>query len=125
MAETPTIWVTVEAEDTVTTGPLEGQRDGRQDVGGAYGRVPVPEALKQMIRRKRVPLDAALLQQQMGGLLAVIGDLFEQAAHHPQMQLQELELAVEINGEGQVSLVGNGAKITNKGGITMKFTAKS
>ena len=41
------------------------------------------------------------------------------------MQLNEVTLSVEINGEGQVSLVGTGGKLGNKGGITLKFTRPS
>ncbi|MGF1535108.1 MAG: hypothetical protein ACFB4J_01310 [Elainellaceae cyanobacterium] len=38
------------------------------------------------------------------------------------MQPSSVELSVEINGEGQVNIVGNGGKIANTGGITLKFT---
>jgi hypothetical protein len=37
------------------------------------------------------------------------------------MHLDEIELSVEINGEGKVSLIGSGAKAGGKGAITLKF----
>nr|WP_281257084.1 hypothetical protein [Calothrix elsteri] len=40
------------------------------------------------------------------------------------MQLDEIELTVEINGEGQVKLLGNGIKAGGKGGIKLTFKRK-
>jgi hypothetical protein len=57
----------------------------------------------------------------MDGLLNVVGELFGQADQQTGMKLNEVELSVEINAEGQVSLVGNGGKLGNTGGITLKF----
>ena len=73
------------------------------------------------LTKKRVPLDAAALKAQMAGLLKVVGDLFDQAEEQTGMRLNEVELSVEINAEGQVSLVGTGGSVANKGGITLKF----
>ncbi|MEL6249516.1 MAG: hypothetical protein AAFR15_16080, partial [Cyanobacteria bacterium J06627_15] len=80
------------------------------------------EILTQKLRRKRVPLDAQALKTQMQGMLAIVNDLFDQAQPSDGLQLNEVELSVEINAEGQVSLVGNGGKLGNTGGITLKFT---
>jgi hypothetical protein len=52
----------------------------------------------------------------------VVGDLFEQAEQKPNgMVLDEVELSVEINAEGQVSIMGSGGKLGSKGAITLKF----
>ena len=72
--------------------------------------------------KERKTLDATLLKQQMSGLLKVVGSLFEEAEQQTGMRLTEVELSVEISGEGEVSLVGNVAKVGNQGGITLKFT---
>jgi hypothetical protein len=122
--ETARVWVTVETDEAIETPVVPGTRSGQGDVGGGFGSAGITQAVKRITSQKRVPLDANLLQQQMMGLLAVVGDLFDQASQHPQMNLAELELSVAIDGEGQVSLVGNGAKLGSSGGITMKFTAK-
>jgi hypothetical protein len=37
------------------------------------------------------------------------------------LQLDEVELSVEINAEGQLSIVGKGGKLGNSGGMTLKF----
>ncbi|MDF5711051.1 MAG: hypothetical protein PUP90_26115 [Nostoc sp. S4] len=37
------------------------------------------------------------------------------------MQLDEIELSVEISTEGEVKLIGNGAKAVSKGAIKLKF----
>jgi hypothetical protein len=57
----------------------------------------------------------------MQGLLQVVGDVFDQASRQSGLQLDEIELAVEINAEGQVSLLGNGGKLADKGAIKLKF----
>ena len=126
MSETPQIWVTVETDEFIEeTTAVTGERDGSEDIGAGWGTAEkLTEAVKRVTRRKRVTLDAKMLKDQMAGLLMIVDDLFEQASQLPQMKLDELELSVEINGEGEVSLVGNSAKLGSGGGITMKFTAK-
>ena len=74
---------------------------------------------------KRVPVDAQLLKAQMSGLIATLESLFEEAETKQGMQLSEVELSVEINGSGEISLLGTGAKLENTGGITMTFKRKS
>ncbi len=65
------------------------------------------------------------LEQEMTHFLQVVGRLFsraeQEAARKPGMQLDEIELSVEISGEGKVMLVGTGAKAAGKGAITLKF----
>jgi hypothetical protein len=40
------------------------------------------------------------------------------------MELDEIELSVEVNGEGQLSLLGTGGKAGAKGAMTLKVKAK-
>lgn len=65
------------------------------------------------------------LEQEMSHFLQVVGQLFNraerEAAKKPGMQLEEIELSVEISGEGKVMLMGTGAKAAGKGAITLKF----
>ncbi len=58
----------------------------------------------------------------MENMIAIVNDLFSQADTSTGLRLEEVELSVEINAEGQLSLVGNGAKLGNSGGITLKFS---
>ena len=108
------------AEDIVETTVVTGEREATRDVGGGYGE-PQQEVIKKLVR-KRVPLDAKALKIQMDGLLSVVGDLFNHADQQTGMKLTEVELSVEINGEGQVSIIGMGGTIGNTGAITLKFT---
>ncbi|MEM9155060.1 MAG: hypothetical protein AAGB13_08475 [Cyanobacteria bacterium P01_F01_bin.33] len=125
MLETPTIWVSVESNETTEESPTRDGSRSSADTGASWDSVTnLPASIQRFTNRKRIPLDAKLLKEQMTGLLAVVGDLFEQAAQQSTMQLEELQLSVEIDGEGQVNLVGNGAKLGNSGGITMTFKAK-
>ncbi|MGB3614688.1 MAG: hypothetical protein WBA10_12920 [Elainellaceae cyanobacterium] len=124
MTDDPQLYViTTDFETAVTrTDHPRGSRSS-DDIGGGFGS-PAAEQITQLVR-KRVPLDAAALKTQMNGLLSVVGDIFVQADAQTGMQLSEVELSVEINGEGKVSIVGNGGKIGNTGGITLKFTRPS
>lgn len=123
MADASQLWIIAEIEQTTETTIVEGTRDGR-DTGGGFGRpdrTSITEEVTTIVKRKRVPLDAKALKTQMDGLLAVVGDLFSQADQQTGMKLNEVELSVEINAEGQLSLVGNGGKLGSTGGITLKF----
>ena len=124
MADEPQLYIIADVQETEDVTPIEGRRDGGIDTGGGFGappkRGPV-EVLTQGFKRKRVPLDAQALKTQMQGMLAIVNDLFDQATTDTGLQLDEVELSVEINAEGQLSLVGNGGKLGNTGGITLKF----
>lgn len=64
------------------------------------------------------------LQAEMAKFYQVIDLLFYQTQQHnlqSGLQLSEVELSVEINGEGQVKLMGIGGKAGTKGAITLKF----
>lgn len=124
MSDAPQLYIIAEVEDTEDATPADGRRDGRTDRGGGWGEAPrrgPAETIKQNLTRKRVPLDAQALKTQMQGMLAVVNDLFDEATTTSGLQLNEVELSVEINAEGQLSLVGNGGKLGNSGGITLKF----
>lgn len=119
MAEASTIYIVAQTEEVTEEEPIAGERRTK-DTGGGWGTETV-EAVTSVLKRKRVPVDALALKAQMNGLLAVVGDLFGEAEMQTGMTLNEVELSVEINAEGQLSLVGNGGKLGNTGGITLKF----
>ena len=68
------------------------------------------------------------LEHSMTDLLQRIGRVLshakQRAGELAGMELDEIELSVEINGEGQVSLLGSGAKAGSKGTMTLKFKMK-
>jgi hypothetical protein len=118
----PQIWLVTEEETLQRPNPpADPKRGGRNstDTGGTY-ETPKDPAPSSLIR-KRVPLDAAALKTQMDGLLQVVSGVFDQATRQTGLQLDEVELAVEINAEGQVSILGNGGKLADKGAIKLKF----
>ena len=112
------IWIVTEVETTESVEILQGERSS-DDVGGGFGQ-RMTEKIKKIVQQ-RTPLDAAALKVQMNGLLKVLGDISTQANQQSGLQLDEVELSVEINGEGQVSILGNSGKLGNKGAIKLKF----
>jgi hypothetical protein len=61
----------------------------------------------------------------MSKFLLVVGGLFSRAQRQVNQQsglkLDEIELSVEVNAEGEVKLVGTGGKLGTKGAITLRF----
>ncbi|MCF4968958.1 Pepco domain-containing protein [Nostoc sp. CMAA1605] len=72
-----------------------------------------------------VKVSTQKLEQEMTHFLEVVGRLFsraeQQAKTNNGMQLDEIELSVEISAEGEVKLIGNGAKAGGKGAIKLVF----
>ncbi|MEM6253921.1 MAG: hypothetical protein AAF821_13460 [Cyanobacteria bacterium P01_D01_bin.156] len=124
MSDSPQLYIIADVEETEEITAIDGERNSA-DTGGGWGAEPSQgpiEVIRQRLNRKRVPLDAQALKTQMQGMLAVVNELFDEATTETGLQLNEVELSVEINAEGQLSLVGNGGKLANSGGITLKFT---
>ncbi|PZV17108.1 MAG: hypothetical protein DCF22_04320 [Leptolyngbya sp.] len=117
--EAAQLWLTTEVETIKTTEVVQGGREGG-DIGGGFGQPKVTEQVKTIVRQ-RVPLDAVALKTQMNGLLQVVGEVFDQATQNSDLTLDEVELSVEINAQGQVSIMGNGGSLNDKGAIKLKF----
>jgi len=117
--ESAQLWLITEVETKETTEVVRGERSGG-DTGGGFGPPRVTEQVKTIVRQ-RVSLDAIALKTQMNGLLQVVSDVFEQATQQRDLLLDEVELSVEINAQGQVSIMGNGGSLSDKGGIKLKF----
>lgn len=122
MADGDQLWILTEIEDIDETVIIEGQRSGRRDTGGGFDPVETVEQTTTVTRRKRVSIDAQLVKTQMESMLAIVNDLFSQAETTTGLRLDEVELSVDISAEGQISIVGNGGKLGNSGGIKLKFT---
>ncbi|MEM9535595.1 MAG: hypothetical protein AAGA40_07980 [Cyanobacteria bacterium P01_E01_bin.45] len=64
----------------------------------------------------------AQMTQLMKSMGSVLGRAKQSAGEIAGMELQEVELSVEINAEGKVSLIGvGGAQAGASGAITLKF----
>lgn len=68
-------------------------------------------------------VSAEVLKANMGEFIEVIQETFDEAEKKSSiLELDEIELSVEINGEGQVGLWGiGGGKVGGKGAIKLKF----
>ncbi len=78
---------------------------------------------------RRVAVSAEKLEQGLTDFLQVTGRVLrhalESAGDVAGMELEAIELTVEVNGEGQVSLMGSGIKTGGKGAMTLKFKKAS
>ncbi len=107
--------------------PQSGARDGR-DIGPQFGAAK-RELVGQVQELVEVP--AERLKRQVDKLVGLVGLVFDQAEQQVEQQrpdtrlhLDEIEMTVEVNGEGQLGILGNGGKAGAKGGIKLKFTRK-
>jgi hypothetical protein len=121
--EAAQIWIVTDVEtiETIETDTVRrGERDSSRDIGGDFRTPQVTEKTRTIVRQ-RIPLDAVALKSQMNGLLQVVSDVFDQANQQTGLVLDEVELSVEINAQGQVSILGNGGSLNDKGAIKLKF----
>ncbi|NES22814.1 MAG: hypothetical protein F6K41_28810 [Symploca sp. SIO3E6] len=113
-----TIWIVT--ADTPLTSKDGGEKAGN-DSGNPFDESPVPT--KRGTRGAR--LSVRKLEAEMSKFLGVVGGLFNRAQKQVNQQsglkLDEIELSVEISGEGEVKLLGTGGKAGTKGAITLKF----
>jgi hypothetical protein len=115
------IWIVT---DETAEEPKRGARDG-----GAL-RNPYedePDGTRPAIDRRGKPVTAEKLKKEMSEFVQVMGQVLNEAKASAKevggMELDEIELSVEVNGEGQVSLFGMGGKVGGKGAMKLKFKA--
>ncbi|BAZ06980.1 Pepco domain-containing protein [Calothrix sp. NIES-3974] len=127
------IWIiTEEVVETSTTKQKEvvtrdGSRSGGDTGGRLGGKTTQEEIIIQqqqgqlVITRRKV--EVTKLKQEMRGFLQAMREMLDEAeAPNAKIQLDEVELSVEVNGEGQISLFGfGGGKAGGKGAMTFKF----
>ena len=72
-----------------------------------------------------VKVSVEKLETELSHFLQLIGKVLSHAQKQINQQtgfkLDEVELCVEITGEGEVKLLGTGVKTGTKGGLTLKF----
>ncbi|NEO54562.1 MAG: hypothetical protein F6K54_16610 [Okeania sp. SIO3B5] len=111
------IWIIADETTSETSGKKHSI-----DTGGNYDDLPAesPES-----SRKRFQVKAEDLKREMSEFLEVIEYVFDQTDRESSnVNLKEIELSVEINGEGQVTLFGIGGKAGSKGAIKLKLVRK-
>jgi hypothetical protein len=124
------IYFIVEESVTEEVVTIEGERDGRRDMGGGWGTEPRRsrvDAIAQTFKRSRVSVDAGQLKSQLQELVTTVNTLFDTTQPNPivepaqGLQLEEITLSVQVNAKGQLSILGTGGEIGGSGGITLKF----
>ncbi len=115
-----------EASIKSETPPEEGARSSG-DTGGVLGtetteEVVVKKRQDEFIITKR-KVEVSKLKEEIRKFLQAMSETLDEAETvNSKMQLDEVELSVEINGEGQISLLGiAGVKAGGKGAMTFKF----
>ncbi len=99
-----------------------GARDSSQDTGGLLGS---ETEVTEVVTTERKAVEVEKLKQEMKGFLQAMREILDEAdPPDSKMRLDEVELSVEINGEGKISLFGVGGKAGGKGGMTFKFKRK-
>ncbi|BAZ00043.1 hypothetical protein NIES37_40260 [Tolypothrix tenuis PCC 7101] len=134
------IWIITEevAETSNTTAETvtdsvtrSGGARSSSDTGGRLGRIQTTEEIvfsqkkgELVITRRKV--EVTQLKQEMQGFLQAMREVLDEADQpNSKIQLDEVELSVEINAEGKISLFGiGGGKAGGKGAMTFKFKRK-
>lgn len=112
------LWFVTDVETSETVEVVEGGRSS-EDVGGGFGSSAVRAVRKSLTQRVQISADD--LKRQIGNLLTVVGDVFDQSRAETGIVLDAVELSIEISSEGQISILGSGGKLEGKGGIKLSF----
>lgn len=113
--ESKGIWIIT--EETSSSEEVRGGKEASDD-GATYREYTV----RTESDKKRTLVKAEDLKQQMAEFLNLIEDIFETAEKpKAKIRLDEIQLSVEINGQGQIGLLGIGGKVGGKGAINLKF----
>ncbi|PAX53893.1 Pepco domain-containing protein [Brunnivagina elsteri] len=128
------IWIITEEIAEKSTSKEVVNRSGSRSSGDIGGRLGVETQEEIIITKqegelviKRRKVEVTKLKQEMRGFLQAMREMLDEAeTPNSKMHLDEVELSVEINGEGQVSLFGlGGGKVGGKGAMTFKFKRRS
>jgi hypothetical protein len=116
--ERGSLWFVTDVEAAETVEVVDGARSS-EDVGGGFGSSLVQQTRKSLTQR--VQISAEDLKREIGNLMTVVGEVFDQARPEAGLSLEDVELSIEISSEGQISILGSGGKISGSGGIKLTF----
>ncbi|NJL84645.1 MAG: hypothetical protein HC890_20090 [Chloroflexaceae bacterium] len=121
MLESTPKTIRIVTEEAVKIPGPDGARSS-DDIGGYLGQEAFGVKAEAIATRHQA-VEVETLKTEMRGFLQAMHEILEEAERQPaKLQLDEVELSVEINGEGKISLFGmGGAKIGGKGAMTLKF----
>ncbi len=128
MTTEPYIWIITDEE---APKPEQAEPTGGRDWNlGVNPHATTPtqpssQSSGQSSKRPGKPVSVAKLEAGMSEFMESMGQVLKQAQAKAGamtgMELDEVEVAVEVSGEGQVSLMGSGVKTTAKGTMTLRF----
>ena len=108
--------------DTIAEVEEVEEGKGGLDIGGNYNDLPTSDDRSS---RQRSYISAEDLQQNLGEFIEVVEVSFDRAeSSKSKLQLEEIELSIEISGNGKVSLLGIGGEAAAKGAVKLKFKRK-
>ncbi len=99
----------------VTAEPVD--REVKRSVDGGRGNAWAP----QKVIAQTVEVSADAVRDKMSDFVETVGEIFLRAETKTGMVLDEVELSVEITGDGDVKLMGTGIGVEGKGAIKLKF----
>lgn len=111
---------------TIAVEPYEQETRSTETSGGnTRGWFSEDQPNKNSAKHEKT-LSVAELEAKMSGFLQMVGRIFSSAEKEAKktsgMSLTEIELSVEIGAEGEIRLIGSGAKANGKSAIKLKFT---
>ena len=112
MPESKKIWVITSQPNSNTTDTGARSGTGQTNPWASRGATQAVQGVQVGVEN---------LQANMSEFLGLVGDLFQQAEQNSGMKLDEVELSVEITGNGEVKLIGSGIGLEAKGAIKLKF----
>lgn len=80
---------------------------------------------REVSKERGSKVSVSELEQKMSCFLQSVNRLFRQAEQQTiqssGIKLDEIQLSIEISGEGEIKLIGTGCKAGSKGAIILKF----
>jgi hypothetical protein len=88
------LWFVTEVETSETVEVIESGRSS-EDVGGGFGSSAVQAVRRSLTQRVQVSADE--LKQQIGNLVAIVGEVFDQSQVETGLLLEQVELSIEVS----------------------------
>src|SRR5215831_19072746 len=95
------LWFVTEVETSESVEVIEGGRSA-EDVGGGFGSSAIQAVRRTLTQRVQISTDE--LKRQIGNLVAVVGEVFDQSQAETGLLLEQVELSIEVSSGGQVSV---------------------
>ncbi len=112
-----TIWIITAENIPATNEGVRGENSTRNPWNSSTNVIKKTSQLSRVSVHK--------LETELSKFLQIMGGLFnraqEQANQQTGLKLDEIELSVEITGEGEIKLLGTGITTGTTGGIKLKF----